>query len=229
MVSSANKDIPVQLNIKKILVPTDFSECSEAAMAYAGFLARNFKAQIVLLHVMESPVYALDTSLMSPGDPLGLREKLIEMTEQRVNRLKESGLEANGYCITGVPSIEIIKAVKEYKADLVVMRTHGRTGLAHILLGSTAERVIQRIQSPVLTVKAEKISAVEAGKKQTIEEKRDMVKELVPPGEKLTYCHLCGLQAHDIICDACKVRVQSEAFDIKRRVEKEGRIDMGRR
>ncbi|MBI1822221.1 MAG: universal stress protein [Nitrospirae bacterium] len=229
MSNSATNRASVQLNIQKILVPTDFSECSERAMAYAGSLARDFKARIILLHVIESSVYALDTSLMPPGDPLGLRQKLIEMTEQRVNRLKESGLEADGYCVTGVPSIEIIKAAREVQADLVVMGTRGRTGLAHILLGSTAERVIQRAQCPVLTVKAETMRAEKGEKKQTIEEKRNTVKELVPPGENLTFCHLCAQPSHDIICDACKVRVQSEAFDMKQRVEKEGRADTGRR
>ncbi|MHB8483614.1 MAG: universal stress protein [Nitrospiria bacterium] len=221
--------VSVQLNIKKILVPTDFSACSETAMEYGGSLARNFKARIILLHVMEASVYALDNSLIPSGDPFGLRQKLIEMTGQSVDLLKESGIEADGHCVTGVPSVEIIKAVKEFDTDLIVMGTHGRTGLAHILLGSTAERVIQRAHCPVLTVKAETRGEEKGEKGQTIEDKRNLIKELVPPGEKLTYCHLCGQPSHDILCDACKVRVQSEAFSMKQRVEKEGRVDTGRR
>jgi nucleotide-binding universal stress UspA family protein len=229
MVNSSKKNGGSRMEIKRILVPTDFSEGSNKAEDQALFLAKMFKAKIILIHVIESSAYALDTSLIPPGDPFGLREKLVEMTEERVRLLKEKGGEAEGICVIGVPYVEIIKAVREYDADWVIMGTHGRRGLAHVLLGSTAERVIQRVQCPVLTVKADKKAAAEEEKKESLEGQRRMVEEMVPPGEKKAYCHLCGQVSHDIICDACKVRVQSEAFEMRQRVEKEGRVDTGRR
>jgi nucleotide-binding universal stress UspA family protein len=229
MVHSTNQNTTPVLEIKRILVPTDFSDCSRTAIAYATALAKIYQAKIILLHVVETSVYSLDTSLIPPGDPFGLREKLVEMTEKEAALLKGRGFDVEGECVIGLPAIEIIRAVQEKKADLVVMGTHGRTGLSHILLGSTAERVIQRASCPVLTVKAEKKAAEETGKEGDLEEKRRIVKEMVPSGAKATYCHLCGQPAHDIICEACKIRVQTEAFDSKQRVEKEGRVDTGRR
>jgi nucleotide-binding universal stress UspA family protein len=138
---------------KKILVPTDFSECSKAAMDHAMSLAQTFQAQIILLHVMEPPVYGLDFSLMHPGALPIVRQKLMEMMEQSVDVMKDQGIVAEGHFIMGVPFLEIIRAAEKHNADLIVMGTHGRTGLSHILLGSTAERVIQRTPCPVLTVK----------------------------------------------------------------------------
>jgi nucleotide-binding universal stress UspA family protein len=231
MVYSTNQNTTPGLEIKRILVPTDFSECSRTAIVYAAELARIYQAKIFLLHVVESSVYSLDTSLIPPGDPFGLREKLVEMTEKEAALIRKSGFDAEGECVIGLPAIEIVRAVQEKKADLVVMGTHGRTGLSHILLGSTAERVIQRAPCPVLTVKAEMKGAAASGSwtEDQLEEKRRAVKELAPQGAKGAYCHLCGQPAHDIICDACKIRVQTEAFDHKQRIEKEGRVDTGRR
>jgi universal stress protein A len=229
MVDSTHANTIPVLEIKRILVPTDFSDCSRTAIVYATALATIYQAKIFLLHVIETSVYSLDTSLIPPGDPFGLREKLVEMTEKEVALLKGRGFDVNGDCVIGLPAIEIVRAVQEKKADLVVMGTHGRTGLSHILLGSTAERVIQRAPCPVLTVKAEKKGAEEAWKEGALEEKRRIVKEMVPQGAKGTYCHLCGQSALDIICEACKIRVQTEAFDRKQRIEKEGRVDTGRR
>ncbi|MFI5305005.1 MAG: universal stress protein [Nitrospiria bacterium] len=229
MIQSTRKGKIPDFEIKRILVPTDFSECSRKALDFACSLAKNYQSKVLILHVIEASVYSLDSSLIPPGDPFGLRQKLSEMVDQAVSLLEEKGIPAEGECITGVPAIEIIRAVFDKQADLIVMGTHGRTGLAHILLGSTAERVIQRAQCPVMTIKADKKAAEANVKDINLEEKRRAVKELVPPIDKTTYCHLCGQPANDIICDACKVRVQTEAFDMKQRVEKEGRIDSGRR
>lgn len=230
MVHSTYQNTTPGLEIKRILVPTDFSECSRTAIIYASELARIYQAKIFLLHVVESSVYSLDTSLIPPGDPFGLREKLVEMTEKEAALIRKGGFDVEGECVIGLPAIEIVRAVQEKKVDLVVMGTHGRTGLSHILLGSTAERVIQRAPCPVLTVKAEKKEAAAGSWTEgQLEEKRRTVKELIPQGAKGTFCHLCGQPAHDIICDACKIRVQTEAFDHKRRIEKEGRVDTGRR
>ena len=140
--------------VKKILVPTDFSECSMAATDEALSLARTFQAQIILLHVMESPVYGLDFSLTHPGVLPGIRHKVLEMVQQLVDRMKEAGIEAEGHFATGVPFVEIIKAAQKHEADLIVMGTHGRTGLAHLFLGSVAEKVVRKSKVPVLTVRS---------------------------------------------------------------------------
>ncbi|HXN06454.1 MAG TPA: universal stress protein [Nitrospiria bacterium] len=218
--------------VKIILVPTDFSDCSRKAVDYAIDLSGLFKAKIILLHVLESSVYSLDVSLMPPGDPFGLRQKLVDLVNLNVEEIKKRDVEAEGACIIGVPPVEIIKAVKKYEADMIIMGTHGRTGLAHILLGSTAERVIQRAECPVLTVRTsggERTAAQPAKKKELTGKEVQDLKTIAPGGDLATYCHLCALPSTDVICDACKARVQAEAHDRRQRLEKESRADSGRR
>jgi nucleotide-binding universal stress UspA family protein len=166
--------------VRGILVPTDFSDCSQAAIEYAISLARTLHAQIFLLHVMEPPVYGLDFSLMHPGILPVVRHKLVEMMQQWVDRMKNQGIEAEGYFVTGVPFAEIIKAAKKHEVDLIVMGTHGRTGLAHILLGSTAERVIQRAHCPVLTVKAVKESSKPSEKEEITAQEAHSIRTDIP-------------------------------------------------
>lgn len=215
--------------VKRILIPTDFSDCSEAAVGYAISLAQVFQAQVFLLHVMEPLVYGLDFSLTHPGVPPHLRQKLVEAMQQRVDRMKGLGIEAEGHFVTGTPFMEIIKAAQKQEVDLIIMGTHGRTGLAHILLGSTAERVIQRAHWPVLTVKAERPLSQSLEKEGHLQKQASSVREDVRAAEGATCCHLCAKPSQDIICEACKIRVQAEAFEKKQRVEKEGRIETGQR
>ncbi len=122
-------------------------------MQYAASLAAVFGAQVFLLHVMEPLVFGLDIPLTYPEEPPGVMQKLVETMQQWVHRVRGLGIEAEGRFLTGAAFVEIVKVAKQYGADLIVMGTHGRTGLSHVLLGSTAERVIQRAPCPVLTVK----------------------------------------------------------------------------
>lgn len=202
------------LTVKKVLVPTDFSEGSDAAMHYAIGLARLCSARLVLLHVMELSVYAVDFAMTHPGVPADVRRKLDEMMEDWVRRAKAEGIEAEGVLATGTPYVEIGKAVERHAIDLIVMGTHGRTGMARAIMGSTAERVVRLAPCPVLTVKA--------------------APQTAPPVEAratgpATFCHLCGRPSADVLCEACKTKVQAEAVERKWRVEKEGRIGAGRR
>lgn len=215
--------------VKKILVPTDFSECSESAVQFGVSLAQVFQAEVLLLHVMEPPVYGLDFSLMHPGTLPVVRQKLMEMMEQSVNMMEDQGVEAEGHFIIGVPSIEIIRAAEKHHVDLIVMGTHGRTGLAHILLGSTAERVIQRAACPVLTVKGTVQPPRPIDKPGQAKEQTQEPGGIAAGKESITFCHLCAQPSQDIMCEACKVRVQAEAFEQKQRIEKEGRVETGRR
>jgi nucleotide-binding universal stress UspA family protein len=219
----------VSTPVKRMLVPTDFSDCSQAAVEYAVSLAKDFQAQVFLLHVMEPPVYGLDFSLMHPGVLPNIRHKLVEMMQQCVDQLGGEGVEAAGDFVIGVPSVEIIKAAKKREADLIVMGTHGRTGLSHIMLGSTAERVIQRAHCPVLTVKAIKPPLRPAEKEETVMEGSHPTIDETPVSKGETFCHLCGQPSQEIICEACKIRVQAEALERKQRIEKEGRVETGRR
>jgi nucleotide-binding universal stress UspA family protein len=207
------------LTVKKILVPTDFSEGSTAAMQYAIGLARICSARLVLLHVMELAVYAVDFAMTHPGVPADIRRKLDDMMEDCVRRVKAEGIEAEGVLATGTPYFEIGKAVERHAIDLIVMGTHGRMGMARVLMGSTAERVVRLAPCPVLTVKAEVKSAPPV-------EARAATAQAPGPS---TFCHLCGRPSVDVLCEACKTKVQAEAVERKWRVEKEGRVGAGRR
>lgn len=218
----------INVKVKRMLVPTDFSECSQEAVEYAISLAQAFQATVFLLHVMEPPVYGLDFTLIHPSVAPDVRQKLVERMEQWVDRMKELGIEVEGHLISGVPFVEIIKAAKRHEADLIVMGTHGRTGLVHLWLGSTAERVIQRAHCPVLTVKMARQPSISLEKEEPIEEARSVTGD-APADKGVTFCHLCGQPSKDIICESCKVKVQAEALERKRRIEKEGRVEVGRR
>jgi len=215
----------IDVKIKKLVVPTDFSDCSEEAIEYAISLARAYQAQVFLLHVMEPPSYALDFSLTHPGVPAEVKQKLAESIKQSVEKMKKLGINAEGYFVMGVPYAEIIHAAKKHEADLIVMGTHGRTGLTHFLLGSTAERVIQQAPCPVLAVKTVMTQPLLSEKEEQV---RSILNDL-PADRSGTYCHMCGRPSKDIICEVCKIRVQAEALERKQRVEKEGRAGSGRR
>jgi nucleotide-binding universal stress UspA family protein len=142
--------------IHRILVPTDFSEPAEAALKWAATLAKEFDSRVHLLHVVPEPyAYPWGTELSS----LPLNEILAQSEEaarQRLGELAtEIGLAADRVTITamvGTPVDQIITTIKEDKIDLVVLGTHGRGPVGHLLLGSVAERVVRRSPVPVLTV-----------------------------------------------------------------------------
>ena len=143
------------LNIKKILVPIDFSAISKDALPWAVFLAAQFKAELVLLHVEEKfPIdYLLGRELMSHT-----MVPLIKQAGADLERLAESlrkTTETNISVVVrdGKPFQEICHAAETLGADLMVLTTHGHTGLKHVWLGSTAERVVRHAKCPVLVVR----------------------------------------------------------------------------
>jgi nucleotide-binding universal stress UspA family protein len=147
--------------ITKIIAATDFSDDSKRACEYAEELARKFGAEIIVLHVDQplSPV------VMSPDFGAGIdvgamsriaeEQRLLAQREldQIVGRLRDSGLKARSLLRVGAPFLEILHASQGEGADLIVLGTHGRTGLAHVLIGSVAERVVHKASVPVLTVR----------------------------------------------------------------------------
>jgi universal stress protein A len=135
--------------ISRILLATDFSRSSEQALGYAEELARRFGAELVVLHVDE----ALSTV---PGSDLAETRRAAadgELQELAIE-LRAKDVPARALLRPGLASGEIVATAKAEHADLVVMGTHGRTGLAHALLGSVAERVLRTAPCPVLTVRA---------------------------------------------------------------------------
>ncbi len=143
-----------QLRLETILVPTDFSAGAAAAVEYALWLATRSQAKLVFFHVMEPTVYSVDFALSHPDISAEVRRGAIAALGQLVEEARSRGIAAEHVLVTGTPFVEIEKVATERKAGLIVMGTHGRTGLAHVVLGSTAERVVRLAPCPVLTVKA---------------------------------------------------------------------------
>ncbi len=137
--------------LKRILVPIDFSETSEAALRYGVELARRFTARLYLLHVPEHPGEAAEAEY-----PIGLFEMMQNAAHDRLGHLlsAEETRELRPECAMrlGAPSEVIVRHAVEHEIDLIVMGTHGREGIARVLLGSVAEKVVRRASCPVLTV-----------------------------------------------------------------------------
>ena len=143
--------------IKRILVPVDFSENSRVALDWAMSFADKLDANVVLFHAFEIP----DVMKEPAQRHLLLNEDMIgRAKEEVVKELQTFADKYDGDRITvapeigdGKPFVEIIKAAKKYDVDLIVMGTHGRTGLQSMLIGSVAEKVVRKAPCPVLTVK----------------------------------------------------------------------------
>ncbi len=138
--------------IRSILVPTDFSANADAAAEYACSLATTFHAPVTLLHVFTTPVVATPDAVFAPTpeeeDALAraAKDHLAALSQ----RLSRPGLELRTDVREGNPAARIVEASAD--ADLVVMGTHGRTGVARLLLGSVAEQVVRGARCPVMTL-----------------------------------------------------------------------------
>ena len=153
--------------ITKILVPVDFSPHAERAFAYATTLAQRFGATLGLVHVVEDPfVTGAWTSDVYVPNVAELLESLMANARQRLATLKQSagalGIAADTAVITGRPAHAIVEHAREGGFDLIVMGTHGRTGLSHVLLGSVAEHVVRKAGCPVLTLRGGGAAATNA-------------------------------------------------------------------
>jgi len=146
------------IQLKRILVPTDFSEPSERAATYAAELARRFDAEeLHCIHVADIPADLVATSAYYMTGP---SEDFVEqvLEESRKNlaefvRKNLAGLPVQTAFLEGRPFVEIIRYARDKKIELVVISTHGRTGLQHALFGSVAEKVVRKAPCPVLVVK----------------------------------------------------------------------------
>jgi universal stress protein A len=143
------------MKIKRILCPTDFSAIAEKAVEYAVFLASSHNAELQLLHVVDH-LHGFDNYLilsMTPDEVSERMEKHANKTlSEVVNQIKET-MKIEKAVRHGKTSVQIVEMAKEMKADLIVIGTHGRTGLSHVIIGSVAEAVIRHAYCPVLVVR----------------------------------------------------------------------------
>jgi nucleotide-binding universal stress UspA family protein len=145
------------MQITRILVPTDFSPHAESALRYALDLAPKFNAAVHLLHVVEDPIAAgVWSSDIYTAEVEGLQVNLVRDAEQRLCASVPAGA-AMVTCEVrrGPAARQILEAAREAGSDLIVMGTRGRTGVAHVLMGSVAERIVRLAPCPVLTLHAE--------------------------------------------------------------------------
>ena len=147
------------MEIRQIMFPTDFSHSSDAALALASSLAKDRGAKLHIVHVEEPPV-AYGGGEMYYGIPEPVTEDLQRMLEEIKPPDEEVAYEHE--LITGDPAHAIADFAKEHDIDLIVMGTHGRTGLLRMLMGSVAEAVVRRAPCPVLTYKPKEGSKGEA-------------------------------------------------------------------
>jgi universal stress protein A len=145
---------------KKIVVCTDFSENSTAARLLAIDYAKEFRAKLLILHVVNSrllgyPTFAdrvpVEMALVQKNIEEGVQEEL----ELLANDCRRDVMEVSAHSRAGAPAEEIVRFADEHAADLVIMGTHGWTGVRHLILGSTAENVVRSAHCPVLTVRSE--------------------------------------------------------------------------
>lgn len=143
-------------DFKTILVAVDFSQSSEYAFQYALSLAKKYDGRLVIIHVVNEP--AAFRTLYVPHISF---EKLDQEIEESAQKMIEKfcRTQINDYSkyesfvVSGIPNDEIIKKAQEQSVDLIVMGTHGRTGIDHVLFGSTAEKVVRKSPVPVMTVR----------------------------------------------------------------------------
>jgi nucleotide-binding universal stress UspA family protein len=142
------------ISIKRILVPTDFSDCARPAIRYAAELADKFGAELVLLHVVPDSVLALPDAVMPNPAPTADLAALTDAGKSALaNLIAAEKLTARAEVRIGSPAAEIVAAAGDLRADLVCVGTHGRGGIARVLMGSVAELVVRQAPCPVLTVR----------------------------------------------------------------------------
>ena len=144
------------IKLKSILVPVDFSPSSQKALHYALSFAGQFGAALTLLNVVEPAIYPTELGYI-PVEIDALHTAMNASATERLARLAREQVPADVQASTlvrvGRPFHEITTAAKELDVDLIVISTHGYTGLKHVVLGSTAERVVRHAPCPVLTVR----------------------------------------------------------------------------
>lgn len=153
------------LRLTQILAPTDFSEHSSYALRHAAELAQKFGAKLVLLHVVSNEALESISKAHIPPHPVDkvyedLGQEIREQYARHVPPGVRKTLETEILVLPGVPSLEIVRAARLKGVDLIMMATHGRTGLSHALVGSVTERVVRKAPCPVLSIRPVRVEAV---------------------------------------------------------------------
>ena len=153
------------MRLTRILAPTDLSKYSGFAMEWAAYMAQCMRADLLLLHVIPEEEGKIMEEVIGEGAVVqiskGIRQNVVEERQKRlveqyemvVSREIKASLKVEQMVRIGFPFLEIIRVAKEKDVDLIVLGTHGRTGLAHALIGSVAEKVVHHAHCPVLSVK----------------------------------------------------------------------------
>jgi nucleotide-binding universal stress UspA family protein len=140
---------------KNILLPTDFSLGSEEAFEHAKDIAKSMGAKIHLLHVIQPVVYPTGIELAHES-LINLEQDLEKVGQKNIDKVSERltnlGIDNSTHILLGKPSEQIMEYVNKFDIDLVVIATHGASGLEHFLFGSTTEKVIRKVKCPVLVV-----------------------------------------------------------------------------
>jgi nucleotide-binding universal stress UspA family protein len=145
------------IDLKRILLPTDFSEFSQAAVAYGCALAEKFDSELHLLNVVQDLVELIPEAGMAFPPPGVYIEELRHSSKASLEKVLDPAWVEKHKVVRvvrdGVPFLEILRYAQEADVDLIVLGTHGRTGLSHVLMGSVAERIVRKASCPVLTVR----------------------------------------------------------------------------
>jgi nucleotide-binding universal stress UspA family protein len=148
------------LNIKKILFPTDFSECADAALGWALVLAKNFEAKLEMLHISTPDKIDHDQQLMANFPTFdACVELLLEFADSKLDRtIEDSDLVEINHTTrySANPAETITRYAEEAGIDLIVMGTHGRKGLSHMLMGSVAGELVSTAPCPIMTIRQQK-------------------------------------------------------------------------
>jgi nucleotide-binding universal stress UspA family protein len=146
------------ITLDRILVPIDFSDCSLDALEYAAMVAKQANASIELFHVLEPLSYGLDFTFSHREEREQQRERLNKRLLDLSGALSAAGIVVNRHMRGGLPADSILDDARTLPSDLIVMGTHGRRGLSHVMAGSVTEAVLRRAHCPVLTVRSPKFS-----------------------------------------------------------------------
>jgi universal stress protein A len=152
----------ITMDIRRILAPTDFSDLSKQGVKSALELAEIFGAKLLLLHVVEPPPYPVEGIVPSHLGATLLDDLERQATNELAQALSEtqtSGAEVARRVVTGVPYRKIVDVAEEEQSDLIVMTTHGRTGLGHLVMGSVAEKIVRTAPCPVFTIRPTSVTA----------------------------------------------------------------------
>ena len=142
------------INIKNILCPVDHSDCSKEALKYAVSFAMKDNSKLYLLHVIDIRAFDESINAMTPQIPddetlAQLKTKLLDCIPEEMR----DDMNVEALVVQGIPFVEIISTAKRNDVDMIVLGSHGRTGISHMMMGSVSEKVVRKAPCPVLTVR----------------------------------------------------------------------------